>query len=78
MRRSNCRQQQQTSPVLSFQDGGPPGLNIKLDGEASYSRRQGKPTKGPRYTLVWLYKHSICITITLITLTKDEVGPYLR
>lgn len=56
---TNCRQQQQPEPsALSFQDGGPPRFNLKLDGEASNSRRPGKPAKGSRYLKSYLDSHS--------------------
>lgn len=34
---------------LSLQDGGPPGFDPKLDGEASDRRRPGKSAEGSRY-----------------------------
>lgn len=50
----------------SFQDGGPPGLYLKLDGEASNSRRPGKPTKGSRYIVCRLSNLSMCVGVTVV------------
>lgn len=49
-----------------FQDGGPPGLDLKLDGEASDCRRPGEPTKGSRYIQFSFDKTALCISLALL------------
>ena len=62
-RAAESRQQQSGPSALSFQDGGPPGLDLKLDGEASDRRRPGEPAEGPRYITRYRDNTPFCVSL---------------